>query len=587
MTDRDDTGTDDTGTDDTGSTDFGGSDADSTDRGGTGMGGGEPVGSVRPLDEAGTPLDTVPASIPSRRSPWVVVAGAAAAVLLIGVVGGWLWWVNVIRGPLGAAEVLPGSADMVVTIDALELIEGDRFARIVRAFDPDGGFDLDELIAEIDDGVEEEIGLRVFEDVRAWIGRTAAVAVWAPADFLETFDAEPEIAIAVMTRNEGAARQFIDDVVASARSDGAEIEIITIAGVDVYSVASETTPALVTVHSGRVLLANDPGRLAEMIEPTDPITERSAYDRLWTAADGDAAFASLYVSENFIDEIASGVAETGGVATGDLPSGAVLAVATLDDDGVQFSAASITLDDSGEAVSGTWARDLPAGTYGYVSLALPDEAQIAEFFDSQVDAARDAGAVREVDELLDGFEDIFGLSLRDLVTQFGGEMLFAAVQSDFGPMPALAGGPLGIGFAIGVEDAAVVEGALADIPEALGPDGDIITRADDGFWAVDLGDGEIVRYGVTDSRLIVASDPVTVDGLAGRSGGGLTDDAGWQRLAGLIGEDMVMYVDFARIFSAFAPPDVAADLVPLRSMGASTDVADGVSVVRVRIVIDY
>lgn len=547
----------------------------------------QPQGSVRPLDETGTPLDPIPAAAPTRRSPWVVAAGAAAAVLLIGVVGGWLWWVNVIRGPLGAAEVIPGSADMVVTVDALELIEGDRFARIIRAFDPDGEFDLDELITEIDDEVEEEIGLRVFEDVRAWIGRTAAVAVWAPADFLETFDAEPELAIAVMTRNEGAARQFIDDVVASARRDGAEISVITIAGVEVYSVASETTPALVTVHSGRVLVANDPGRLAEMIEPTDPITERSAYDRLWTAADGNAAFASLYVSENFIDEIVSGVAETGGVAPGDLPSGAVLAVATLDDDGVQFSAASITLDDSGETVSGTWARDLPAGTYGYVSVALPDEATIAEFFDSQLDAARDAGAVREVDGLLDEFEDIFGVSLRQLVTQFGGEMLLAAVQSDFGPMPALAGGPLGIGFAIGVEDAGLVDDVLAEIPEVLGPDGDVIRRGADGFWAVDLGDGELVRYGVTGDRMIVASDTVTVDALAGRGGGGLTDDAGWQRLAGLIGEDMVMYVDFARIFSAFAPPETAADLAPLRSMGASTSVADGVSVVRVRVVIDY
>ena len=540
---------------------------------------------VRPLDEAGTPLDTSPPPERPTRPPWMIAGGAAVAVLLIGVIGGWLWWVNVIRGPLGAAEVLPGSADLVFTIDALELIEGDRFNRLVGAFDAD--FDFDDLLTEFDDEIEQETGLRVLEDVRAWIGRSAAVAVWMPADFFTTFDAQPEVALAIMTRNEGAARSFLDDIVAAAMEDGAEITTITVDGVEVYSVAAET-PALVTVHSGRMLLATDPGRLGEMIEPTDPITDRSAYDRLWTAANGDAAFASMYISENFFDELVTGVAEAGGVDTGDVPSGAVLATAALDDDGVEFSAASIALDDAGQVSAGSWAEALPAGTYGYFSVALPfDEDEIAALFDEQLDAIQGAGAGADVDAFLDEFEGAFGVSLRDLVSQFGGEVLFAAVQSDFGPLPAVTGGPLGLGLAIGVEDESVVADALASLPDLLGPDGDVIRPTADGLWAVDLGDGEILHYGVAEGRLVVASDDVTIDAVLGRGSGGLTDDPEWQKLAGLIGDDMLMYVDLARIISTFAPPDAAADLAPLRTMGASAILEDGVSVVRMRLVIDY
>jgi hypothetical protein len=540
---------------------------------------------VRPLDEAGTPLDTPPPPEPTTRSPWLIAAGAAAAVLLIGVVGGWLWWVNVIRGPQGAAEVIPGSADVVFTVDALELIEGDRFNRLVRSFDSE--FDFDDLLTEIDDEIERGTGLRVLEDVRAWIGRSAAVAVWIPDDFFTTFDGEPEVAMAVMTRNEGAARRFLDDMIAAARDDGAEVTTITVAAVEVYSVAAET-PTLVTVHSGRMLLATDPDRLAQMIEPTDPITERSAYDRLWAAANGDAAFASMYISENFFDEVLTGIAEAGGIESADVPSGALLATAALDDDGVEFAAASIALDDAGQVSPGSWAAALPAGTYGYFSVALPfDEEEIEALLDEQLAVLQGAGGGDDVDAFLDEFEGAFGVSLRELVSQFGGEVLFAAIQSDFGPLPALAGGPLGVGFAMGVEDESVVSDALASLPEVLGPDGDVIRLTANGLWAVDPGDGELVHYGVAEGRLVVASDDVTIDALLGRGSGGLVDDPEWERLAGLIGDDMLMYVDLARIISTFAPPDEAVDLAPLRSLGASAILEDGVSLVRMRLVIDY
>lgn len=553
-----------------------------TDTGGT-----SEFEAVRPLDDQGTPVQPE-ITATRRRSPWVVAGGAAAAVLLVGVVGGWLWWVNVIRGPLGAAEVVPGSADIVFTMDVLELVDGDRFTRLVEAFDPGGGFDLDELIADIDDEVENEIGLRVFEDVRAWVGRSAAVAVWTPPELFTTFDAEPDVAVAVMTRNEGRARQFIDDVIASARDDGADISTITISGVDVFSIASDTVPALVTVHSGRVLLANDPGRMAEMLDPTDPITDRSAYDRLWTAAEGDDALATVYLSEDFLEDMVSGAAQAGGFDTASAPSGAVLATARLDDDGIELTAATIALDDAVASLPGTWAADLPAGTYGYVSAALPvDGDDIADLFDEQIASFRDLGGGEDVDAFLGSFEDAFGVSLRELLSQFGDQILLAAVQSDFGPLPSLAGGPLGLGFAIGVEDEAVVRGALSALPAFLGPDGDVIVQRSDGLWAVDAGDGDLFLYGVAEGRLVLTSDQTTLDAVLGRSGGGLTDDPEWQRMAELIGEDMVMYVDLARIIATFAPPDEAADLAPLRSVGASAIVQDGVSLARVRVVIDY
>lgn len=347
-------------------------------------------------------------------------------------------------------------------------------------------------------------------------------------------------------------------------------------------------PALVTVHSGRVLIASDPGRMSEMIDPTDTITERSAYQRLWDAVDGEDAFASMYVSQNFLDDFVQAAFEASGAEPTGVPTGAFLGTATLDDDGVEFSGATITLDDSTQTDPGTWGRELPSGAYGYVSAALPfDPADVQALYDEQIAALEDVGLGGDIEDFEVAFYDTFDLTLRDLLGQFTDELLFAALPSDLGPLPALSGGPLGIGMAVGLDDAARVANALAQLPEFLGPDGDVLSQTPDGRWVLDLGDGAVFTYGVVEDRLVIATDPDTIDGLLGRGLGSVEEDAEWQRLAALIGEDMVVYVDIAGVVGAFAPADIAADLAPLRSFGASGAVEDGVSIVQMRLVIDY
>jgi hypothetical protein len=519
----------------------------------------------------------------------MVFGGAAAAVIVVGLVGVWLFWTNVVRGPLGAAEVVPASADIVLTVDALEFIEGDRFSRLINAFDPEGEatFSVGDLLSDIDDEIETELGFRVLGDATEWMGRSAAIGVWAPDDFFETFGAEPDVVISVMTRNDDRAREIIDALSAAAARDGADVDKVIVAGVEVDSVKDGSDLFLATVHENRVLFANDEGRMAEMIDPTNPVTEVSAYQRLWNAAGGDDAFASVYVSEDFFDSLVTTAFEASGTNSSGVPSGALIATATLDDDGVEFAGASIALDDAGVEVAGSWGRELPSGVYGYFSAALPFErADVESLFDEQVDQLTDLGLGVDIDSFLASFEDQLGVSLRELLAQFTDEVLFAAVQSDFGPLPALAGGPLGIGFAIGVEDDAVIADALARLPDLLGPDAQFIEQLGDTIWAVDTGEGEVARFGVVDGRLVIAGDEHAFNAMLG-AGGGVTDGDEWKRLAGLIGDDMFVFVDIARIVDTFAPSDEADELAVLRSFGASSSVEDGIAVIKARLVLDY
>ncbi len=127
---------------------------------------------------------------------------------------------------------------------------------------------------------------------------------------------------------------------------------------------------------------------------------------------------------------------------------------------------------------------------------------------------------------------------------------------------------------------------LSRIPGFLGPDAQLIEQLGDTIWAIDPGDGEIIRYGVVDGRLVIASDQDSFNAVLGAGGGGVTDDPEWERLAGLVGDDMFLYVDIARIVDTFAP-EMATDVAPLRSFGASTTTQDGVTLVTARLVIDY
>lgn len=546
-----------------------------------------PTDAVRPLDEHGAPV-VAEAPAKKKRSPRVVFAGAAAAVLVVGGLGGWLWWTNVIRGPLGAAEVIPGSADVVLTIDALQLIEENRFERLIEAFNPVGvDLDIQDLIEAADDEIESETGIRVLADAGEWIGQSAALAIWFPDDLFADFNPDIEFALSIMARDEGRAQEFLDDIVTAALDSGDEVETIEILGVDIYSVSDEDVPVLVTVHSGRMLLASDPDRMIDMLEPQDTITDRSAYQRLWNAVDGDDAFFSMYVSERFLEDFFVEALEQSGTDVSSIPVGATLGTATIDDDGVEFSLASIAVDDTGQSVAGTWGQQLPAGTYGYMSVALPFEKEdIEDLFDDQVDSLADLGLGLDVGETLGFFEDAFGVSVRDVVSQFSDEMLFAVIAAEAGPLPAVAGGPLGVGLAVGVDDEDVILQALENLPGVFGPAGEGIVPLDGGLWEFDIEEGPFFTYGVVGHRLVIASDRDTLAAVT-EGDGGVSDDAEWQRLSDFVGEDMLVYVNIAGILDAFADRDLRRDLKALRSFGATASASDGISIVTMRLVIDY
>lgn len=551
---------------------------------------------VRPLDEQGRPI-IAPLEPPSRSR--LIVGGVLAAVIVLAV-GAVVAWRALIGSPFAAAEAVPGDADFVVTMDFLQVRDVDRVDRFIRAFaEPmqrhgiiDETPDLEAALREFDDLTESEIGFRFAEDVLSWIGRSGSLAVWVPESAFsqDTFAPAtvPAILVTVDVRDQGAATDFVDRIIGEVEADGTVVERIQVAGNVGYYI-DDGEPLVMALVEGRLILGDSTATVRRAIEldPSASVAQRDDFQRLASAIGGDPAM-TFYASAGLGEKASAAYGALGlEMPFSEQLGTASMAAVTLDDDGIAVRTANRALEGL-SAEPGSWAAGLPADTYGFFDLVLP-ERYLAEMTDLYVDSLGEAGLTeQDVAGLTAPADEILGMSLLDdVLPQLGGEVLFAVVPATDGLLVRSAGIDIGLLFGIGVADSSVVTQAL---------DRTLSVLTETGVEAQRRGDVQVIAIdgtvagavAVTDDAFFATSTPETLEALLdGR--GGLASSERYRRVDDLIaGDGLAAYVDIAGIVEDFATDEVVGDvLAPLVAMGAGYTVEGELQITEVRFLVDY
>lgn len=558
---------------------------------------GDDQAAVRPLDSEGRPITARqlrPASPQSR----VIAGGALAAVVLLAAIG-LLVWRALLGTPFGAAESVPADADMVFTMDFLQVRDTSRVERFIQAFATpmaehgiiDEIPDFEAALREFDDEAEAELGFRFAEDVFSWIGRSGAIAIWFPDEMfaLDAYAAEvlPGFLVSVEVRDEEAARSFLDRMIAQAEAEGMKVGPIRVGGSPGYVIDGDDVPALVTLHNGRFLLSDSVDTLRRGVEtePGDSIAQSDDFQQLSSALAGDPLM-TAFVSSSFGTQVASLYDEMGlGMSLIDeLAQTSAMSALTLDDDGVYVRAVNRPLP-SFPIGGGSWAAGLPADTYGFVDVALPDQ-YLQELSTMYVEILEDAGFTRrDLDEMTAPADEIIGMSLLDdLLPQLGRELLFAVTPTVDGAFAAELGVDVGLLLGIGVADSDLVSRALDNSLRATGIN--VVER--NGVRVMQEDGADLAAVVVTDNAFGVSSSADLLETfVAGNGRLGTTEQ--YQRLDDLLaGEGLAMYVNVASIVEDFVTDnDVRDVLAPLVSAGASYAIEGELQISEFRLVVDY
>ena len=554
---------------------------------------------VRPLDESGKPIATAP-SRPSPQRASLLTGGAIALIVIIALVA-VIAWRALTGSPFGAAESVAADADVVFTVDFLQIRDVERVDRFIRAFaDPmvrhgyiDEVPDLDSALREFDDMAEEEIGFRFGEDIVSWVGRSASMAVWIPesALALDSFDpsATPAILITLEVRDDERAGQFLDRAIAEAEQAGFAVTQIQLGGGPGYYIETPDEPLVVALRDGRFLIgeSTDTVRRAIELDPADSVAQSEDFQRLASAIGGDPVMTS-FASSNLGSKLAAAFS----TLSPELPlaepfAGGSMVTLALDDDGISIRAASRAVE--GLTVAhGAWSAALPADTYGFIDVVLPD-GYGGELIEQYTETLSNAGLTGDdLDAITAPADDVIGMSLLDdLLPQFGGELMFAVIPASDGLLAQESGLAIGTLLGVGIQDADIVGEALDRALLALAEQG--LTILDDAsMHVVELDGSPVGALSLTADSFLASSSPQALEGLL-RGAERLGAAEQYNRVDDLIdGDGLAMYVDVAGVVGDFVDDGPVRDvLAPLVAVGAGYAVHGDLQITDVRFLIDY
>lgn len=553
---------------------------------------------VRPLDPSGNPIVIGASGAAARRGSLFV--GAAIAAIVIVAIAAVLAWRAFIGSPYAAAEAVPADADIVVTMDFLQIRDLDRVDRFIRAFaDPlqqhgmiDEIPDLETALQEFDDLTEKESGFRFAEDILGWVGRSGSIAVWIPDSMLTLDDfaepATPMFLATVEVRDEPRAAAFLDRAIAEAERAGVAVERIQVAGSAAYYLEAADAPVVVALTDGRFLMGDSTATVRRAIElaPSDSVAQRDDFQELASVLSGEPLM-TFFTSPTLGDQLVQLNATLGVESPFPDHLGSSMATLTLDDDGIAIRASS-RAPDGLTVAAGRWAGRLPSDTYGFIDVALPDR-YLESITGGYTDNLAGAGLTeQDLAMLTEPADAAIGMSLiDDLLPQFGGEMLFAALPASDGVLVEETGVDIAMLFGIGVDDASVVGRALDNALSLLVDQG-LAVRQERDLRIVDVEGVPVGAVAVTDDALFAASSPTALIELLDGSGG-LDVAERYRRVDDLVaGEGLAMYIDIAALMSDFVADEAARDvLAPLVAAGAGYRIQGELQVVDFRLVVDY
>ncbi len=517
---------------------------------------------------------------PQRRGRPLIAFGAAALVVLV-IGGGALALRSFLSTSVAAAEVMPAGTEIFVSIDFLQFIEGDArklndtvMSMIEAATDEVGVTDVDDLVARMDDALEEALGVDFTDDIRPWIGRTVSLAV-SGFDDLVTGDV-PDVLLVVETRDPGSTDAFLDDFAAGLeRATNVTVVEDTHAGVPIFVVldpADMDEPLVFgRVDSVVVMGTRKAVEGAIAVQPGDSLADSERFVSVMDALPPDRVVTFFADGSLFSEALAMDGLDPEPFA--DLAYDAVGGALSIAEYGIR--AESIVLGDDPamgmDFDSGNLVADLPAGT-----LAMFGGWSLASYWDAVAPAL--AGA--DLDDVMTEARAELGFDPEALLRLLDSPSAFALVEARDGLLAGESGFPIGLLAALGTSQPSAVEGYLDDIAayvEASGFEGLVKTSAGSGtFWVADGDEAEVVVIGVTDRYLVAASSLSIAESIGAAPS--LAENATFREVAEVMAVDpgsILFFADPPAMIEIFdAPPDVAAALAPLGAMAASSEVRD-------------
>ncbi len=564
----------------------------------------EPNGPQPPLDDVG-PSETPPAE-PRRRFEWWWLLAGTAVVVAVVVAG--MAVVAAIRGSFGdrmaTAAALPPDTAVYLSMD----LEGlARFDRVLTTFDAvteeagmEPGTDVLDLL---DEAMLSEFGLST-DDFEPWIGRDVGVALFEfDVDSLAE-QQPPPLVVAASVRDEGAADEFMPKMVAAMERQGMAVSRDSYGDVALWVAETDadsfgvSVPVVMGRSDDMMLLASDQATMRRAIDAQGAESLRDAenFTTLVDELPGDRAV-TLYVGPEVLAPFTDLLADP---SLGALPGQAQqlqdsvdsfkgLAMAlTIDDAGIRLDAVQAfepTDDVNLGAQSGSEliAETLPSDTFAYFGIGPWD---VGAAWDQIREALESAGLVGDLADL----EAELGVDVeQDVVAALSGELgigLFPATTglfAELGEMPF--GGMLLVGLAD--RDAA---GRTLDRVNRLFEDSGLAVAEVDGLYALSPdGEADRIVYGLLDDLFVVATDRDAAR-RAADPGDRLVDSELWNETRDAIGSDgpPLLFVDLGRAVDAFdVPPDVAANLAPLRAVAAAAETGDGLTKATFMALIDW
>ena len=499
-------------------------------------------------------------------------AKKAKTGLIIGIVAGALALVGIILvlvlDPFGlfgggadvVASAAPADSEVFITVNLLKLMDDNAIGTILTfANISDSSIKTKEdLMEQLDDSLDESIGMTFTEDIQPWIGQYVGISGKGLSSIDYYSSSTGDASVAIQIRNVAKANQFIEDLLGNLEDmQDYEFDTDEYKGVEL-SVGTNWygEEDLVIARSGKVLLIGTSTNAVEDAidaQKGESMADNAEYRKLSGALDSSSA---VFV----FSEVSSltSVLEDSYYYYGDINLDIVIATAAslsfvkegiALDSAVLYDPDELTEDQAAMLKAGASTGDLagkfPEDTLVYIGGSHLDMAWAA-YRDLIVDAIGE-----DFDYSMDMFEDTVGFNLdTDLLPLMTGDYALGVFPSNEGILADMADTSLG-GLAIfATSDGDQIKDFAADVEDAL-YDSYMEVETDsspfDIWTVVDYYSGTpTVSYGVKDNYLVISTSQDDLEEAFERSSS-LKDSENYNAAMSSFGSGLTptIYINFA------------------------------------------
>ena len=554
-----------------------------------------------------TQVTNSPATPGGSSNRTLIIGGIAAlAVLAIIIIGA----IFLLPGLFGSnenniASVMPPDTSLLVELNALNLANEDA-NRVARAFEDvldenDVEFDADDpvsLLEQIDEDLDDDIGLTIEDDVLPWIGTNMGIGL-LELDVEAIDQGEvPQLIFAATIRDIDLADQFIEDLIDAIEDEtGNDVDDDEYSGVLVFEVDSDfDDERLAFGRSDEIFfLAANIDVLEEAIDAQQGENLADVAEYQDTVADlpGDRAL-TFYMSGEALENTFQAAEESG-----DLEGFDSDVIEDLGLIGVGMSAMitpeGIRLDFVGnyEGLSEEQQALVEAQTDNIATAEFLPESTFVFMVGQRLDLAWQYGLDSleqtglnedDMDEAMDLFDDMFGFNPSDdLMPLLDGEYSIAVLDSDEGIIAEQFDTDLGAVIMVGSSSGEELVGIVEDFTDGLeDQEFNVDDSANDDVTIYEVEDpsGELIgAYGLSEEYLIFSTSSESIENLfAGESN--LADSDKYRNVWSAFprGTVPVMYVDVEGLLASLEDTDPSiedvADVNPVYAFAAGTNTDD-------------